>query len=100
MTHCTGDPLNSDYAKDKADERWGEIKHPTIDDLAVMIVEALEEAQQVDSSVTMRDFTLLKMDLDAAYTLLSIHPAHASKFAVELIGGLIIIFLCGVLWMG
>ena len=66
----------------------------------MMIVEALEEAQQVDSSVTMSDFTLLKMDLGAAYTLLSILPAHTSKFAVELIGGLIIIFLCGVLWMG
>jgi hypothetical protein len=100
LTHCTGDSLNSDFAKEKADERWGPIVHPTIMDLATMIVEAVDEEKQINPEVKMEDFILLKMDLEGAYTLLNIHPAHASKFAVQLIGGLVFIFLCGVFGWG
>jgi hypothetical protein len=100
LTHCTGDPLNSDYAKEKADEHWGAIVHPTIMDLATMIVEAVEEERETNPEVKMEDFVLLKMDLEAAYTLLNINAAHASKFAVQLIGGLVFIFLCGVFGWG
>jgi hypothetical protein len=100
LTHCTGDPLNSDYAKEKADDHWGVIVHPTIMDLATMIVEAVEDEKGTNPEIEMKDFILLKMDLEGAYTLLNIHPAHASKFAVQLIGGLVFIFLCGVFGWG
>jgi hypothetical protein len=76
------------------------IVHPVIGELAIMVDDTIEVAILSDPSLTMKDFTLLKMDLDAAYTLIDVHPAHASKFAVELIGGLVFIFLCGVFGWG
>jgi hypothetical protein len=66
-------------------------------ELVMMIMEALEEAQQTDPTVTMADFIIgASSNHRCTYALLNIHPAHDSKFAVELIGGLVFIFLCGV----
>jgi hypothetical protein len=97
---AAGRPVQDFYAKEKADERYGGIVHPVIGELAIMVDDPIEAAILSNPSLTMKDFTLLKMDLDAAYMLIDVHPAHASKFAVELIGGLVFIFLCGVFGWG
>jgi hypothetical protein len=71
-----------------------------IGELAIMVDHTIEAAILNDPSLSMKDFTLLKMDLDAAYALIDVHPAHASKFAVELIGCFVFIFLFGIFGWG
>jgi hypothetical protein len=61
LSHCNGDPLNSLYAKKKADERYGGIVHPVIGALAIMVDDTIEAAMMSDLSLTMKDFTLHKM---------------------------------------
>ena len=43
----------------------------------------------------MADVDLWKTDLRGAYTLMSFKESNCMKFAVELVGGVTIIFLCG-----
>ena len=43
----------------------------------------------------MADVDLWKTDLRGAYTLMSFQPSNCMKFAVELVGGVTTIFLCG-----
>ena len=100
MTNVKGTPVNSDFSKQSADEKWGEIQHPPIQGLANMILKALDKLRLQRPTAVLADLSLWKKDLNSAYTLLSVRPDCASKFGVPIIGALgvilILIFLCGV----
>jgi hypothetical protein len=83
--------LNTDYVARWAETRWGEIKNPTIVDIAIMIC----SFKATHPELTWEDLALFKMDLKGAYTLLSFRAASCKLMAVQLVGGLVVIFLCG-----
>ena len=93
-----GEPpyLNGKWAKEEAAEMYGEIVHPTIDDIACMILDFWDKAQIDHPGVLWSDLVMWKMDLKGAYTLLDVRPDEVGMFAQELTDGLIYFHLCGV----
>jgi hypothetical protein len=83
--------LNSDYVSQWASDYFGEISHPTIVDFVRMIWQFKSEHPEV----SWKEITLFKMDLKGAYNLISFKAKFCKLFAVELVGGLVIIFMCG-----
>jgi hypothetical protein len=72
-----GTPLNSPAAKEAGEKRWGKIKHPTIAQLTLMIMEMVRRLM-AEEGTTMEeafaDLLLWKTDLKAAFTLLNFNP--------------------------
>lgn len=83
--------LNSAAVSKWAQEYFGEIRHPTIIDFVLMIW----DFKQAHPEVTWDQVVLFKMDLKGAYNLLSFKARFCKLFSVELVGGLVVIFLCG-----
>ena len=96
MSYGEGPYLNGKWAKEAAVELYGEIQHPTIDEIACMIMEFWEQAQADHPGVLWSDMVMWKMDLKGAYTLLDVRPEEVGMFAQELTDGLIYFHLCGV----
>lgn len=75
-------------------ELWGNIVHPTLNDLAVMI----------NTQATLHGWEsiiLWKMDLQGAFSLLRINPIDVPKFAFELTDNLTLIHTAGMFgWTG
>lgn len=93
--------LNSDDAREAVRALWGEIAHPTIGDIVVMILNHYDHLRVTHPEVTWDLVALYKMDLRGAFNLLSFRKDAAQYFAAELVGGLVIIFLCGIFgWVG
>ena len=98
ITNCSaGKPsLNSPYTKERCDELWGEIEHPTVLDFARMVYDFW-----VSSGVDWEELVLWKVDLRGAYTLLSFKPEEVPLLGAEMRGGLLVFFLCGIFgWSG
>ena len=91
-----GSPLNSEEAKRAAEDIWEKIEHPTLVDIVKTIADFWEQTRKSDPAAKWSDLILWKMDLKGAYTLLSFHPDNLSLFGMNLVGNLIIFFLCGV----
>lgn len=101
LSNGDGTPLNSDYAKNEAEVRWGKINHPTIEDFILMIFELLERISEKDPSMNWDDLVIWTMDLAGAYTLLSFRPDNAHLMGMTLSDRRVFIFLCGVFgWTG
>jgi hypothetical protein len=96
LTYCEGHHLNGKWAKNLAAEEWGPIEHPTIDNVAEMILGFWEESLADQPQVRWDQLVMWKMDLKGAYTLMDVHPEDAGMFAQELVDGLIYFNLCGV----
>ena len=93
--------LNSDDAREAVRQLWGEIQHPTIGDLVVMILDYFDRQRALRPDLTWEHLVLYKMDLRGAFNLLSFRKDTAQYFATELVGGFVIIFLCGIFgWVG
>jgi hypothetical protein len=88
--------FNGKGAKNAAAELWGPIEHPTIEEIATMVLDYWEEVTAEESYVQWSDLVMWKMDLKGAYTLLNVHPDEVGVFAQELVDGLIYFHLCGV----
>ena len=71
--------LNSDRTKELADEVWGKIEHPTLQDLCRMVKECADR-----EGVGWDSLVLWKMDLRGAFHLLFIHPDSAQRLAFAL----------------
>ena len=83
--------LNSKEVADAAEEIWAAIELPTI-------VEVIEEILALKATAPHRPWTdvvVWKLDLKGAFTLLSFRADNSKYFAVELVGGLAMMFLCG-----
>jgi hypothetical protein len=97
LSYCEGPHfLNGKWAKDEAARIWGPIEHPTIDDIAVMILDFWDEMSRNDPGTVWSDLVMWKMDLKGAYTLMDVRPEEAGMFAQELVDDLIFFHLCGV----
>ena len=96
MSFCDGTPLNCDESKAIAEEWWGKIELPTIEDVVVMILEFYDSERQRDPFVKWEDLRLWKTDLRGAYQLMSLRPECAKYFGMEISKERVFIHLCGI----
>ena len=96
-----GTPLNTDDTAEAANLYYGQIRHPTIEDIAVMVQEFWVEAKKHNPSLRYADLRMWKMDLKGAYTLLSFRPEDVGLFAMLLTGDIVYFQLAGIFgWSG
>ena len=87
-------PLNTSAVKLAATQRWGQIHHPTVEEIAQMCLKA-EELYGRDNIV------LWKMDLSGAYTLLFIMDSCVRLLAFEMQNKLVFFYIAGIFgWTG
>jgi hypothetical protein len=84
--------LNGSEVKEAAEEIFGPITLPTIKGIMTMILEFKAKAPQRNWS----DVVIWKMDLKGAFTLLSFRPDQVKLLAMMMMGGLVLLFMCGV----
>ena len=96
MTYVDGTALNTEEATKEAEDYYGPIRHPTIDDIAVMILDSFTAFGASQPGKEWSDLRIWKMDLKGAYTLLSFRPEDVSLFGMEVTGDLIYLQLCGI----
>ena len=68
LSYIDGTPLNTDETAEAAMWHYGQILHPTIVDIAVMIHTFWTEAKKKDPSLRSTDLRIWKMDLKGAYS--------------------------------
>ena len=101
LSYVDGTPLNTDETAEAATEHYGQITHPTIDDIAIMIHTFWTEAKRRDPSRRWEDLRLWKMDLKGAYTLLSFRPEDVGLSGMLLTGDLVYLQIAGIFgWAG
>jgi hypothetical protein len=86
------DMLNGDQVKVAATEMFGAIQLPTIKGIMTMILKFKDKAPHRPWS----EVSVWKMDLKGAFTLLSFKPDQVKLLAMQIMGGLVLLFLCGV----
>jgi hypothetical protein len=84
----TGFALNHPEVKHWADEKWGSIKHPTIDNILRMILNAAD-------THGWPHITLWKLDLKGAFTLMFVDPSCTQLLAFPLTDDLTLIHHTG-----
>jgi hypothetical protein len=96
LNYVDGTPLNTDETAEAAMRHYGQILHPTIDDIAVMIHTFWTGAKKKDPSLRLTDLRIWMMDLKGAYTLLSFRPEDTCPF-----GMLVFLQIAGIFgWAG
>ena len=86
--------LNDKNVKEACDRQWGEIKHPTIAQIAQMVTGFITDEGTRRGSGP-RDWVLWKMDLRGAYNLIDFRVEDVRLMANEMTGGLVIYHMCG-----
>jgi hypothetical protein len=93
--------LNSLETKEQSDLLWGRIHHPSIDDVANMIMDYYDEAVKQDTNFSWNDLELFSKDLKGAFTLLFFDAEDVQHLAMEMTDEMVIIFICGIFgWTG
>ena len=87
--------LNGNEVRDKINEFYGIIEHPTIATIARVVLRALEKLQEARPNATLNDIDVYKCDLKGAFNLLWWRSKDAKLFSVELEGNVTMVFLCG-----
>lgn len=101
LSNVDGTKLNTDQTAEAATGYYGAIRHPTIDDIAVMIYDFWRAARQRDPTVRWADMRIWKMDFRGAYTLLSFRPEDVGLFAMLLSDDLVYLQIVGIFgWSG
>lgn len=101
LTFVDGTPLNTTATKEAASEYYGKIQHPTIEDIASMVVSFWEKTIRNNPSESWSNIQLWKMDLRGAYTLLSYRPENAGLFGMMLTNDLVYLQIAGIFgWSG
>ena len=96
MSFRDGMPLNCEESKEIAESWWGKIELPTIDEIVIMILDFYTTQLERNPQAKWEDVRLWKTDLRGAYQLMSLHPAFAKYFGMEISGGRVFIHLCGI----
>jgi hypothetical protein len=95
------EPLNSDHTKLESDELWGQIKHPTLKDICLLIDNFCIAEAKADSAFKDDDIVLIKLDLQQAFTLVDFEANGVKHLAMEMTDNKVIFFLCGLFgWSG
>lgn len=93
-TPLNGSAVDKDALRAAISLQWGEIKHPTVDQLVLMVL-TLADLHGWDNII------LWKKDLKRAFNLLNYNPDHCKLFAFPLIDAMVIIHLAGLFgWIG
>ena len=61
-----GPILNGDWAKDAAAEMYGEVHHPTIVDIVLMILDAWDKVKLTSPDAKLEDLYFYKVDVSGA----------------------------------
>jgi hypothetical protein len=75
------EPLNSDHTKLESDELWGQIKHPTLKDICLLIDNFCIAEAKADSAFKDEDIVLIKLDLQQAFTLVDFEANGVKHFS-------------------
>jgi hypothetical protein len=100
LTFVDGSPLNTPETADLASDFYGEIAHPTIEDICKMINLFWQNQRAKDSRSQWSDVLLWKMDLKGAYTLLSYRPEDVGLLGMMLTDGLVYFQTAGIFGWG
>ena len=96
LSHVEGTPLNSPATKTAAQDHYGQILHPTIEDIVGMVNEFHRDQLRLNPQLKWSDIKLWKMDLRGAYTLLSFSAEDTPLFAMELSDDLVYFQFVGI----
>jgi hypothetical protein len=101
LSNVDGTPLNTDQTAEAAVVYYGEIHHPTIENIAIMVYDFWAAAKLRDPSLRWEDVRIWKMDLKGACTLLSFMPEDVGLFAMLLTEDIVYFQLAGIFgWSG
>jgi hypothetical protein len=89
LSNVDGAKINTDATAAAAAAYYGDIKHPTIDDIAVMVCDFWRAAKERNPLARWADMRIWKMDLRGAYTLLSFRLEDVGLLAMLLSDDLI-----------
>ena len=93
-TPLNGTPDSKDALRRDIARVWGEIKHPTVVQLVLMVLTAADVHGWAE-------LVLWKKDLKGAFNLLNYNPDHCKLFAFPLSDGLTIVHMAGLFgWIG
>jgi hypothetical protein len=91
-----GCALNTDKVRDRVREHYGEIHHPTMNEIVNIVLDYIDEQQ-----CNIEDVVLFKADLSKAFTLLSFRPESVHLLACELTDDLVMVYHSGLFgWTG
>ena len=97
----SNEPLNSEYTKTASDELWGQIKHPTLKDICLLITDFSIFEQGSDSTFDTNDLVLCKLDLQQAFTLIELEANDIKHLGMEMSNDRVMFFLCSIFgWTG
>ena len=96
LTYVSGSPLNTPATTAASAAFYGDIRHPTIEDIVNMVLDFWLKAKAKDPTVQWTDLRLWKLDLRGAYQLISFRPEDAALFAMELTDDLVYIQFAGI----
>jgi hypothetical protein len=96
LSNIDGIKINDDDTAAAAIEYYGRIRHPTNEDIAVMIYYFWIDAKAKNPDLRWEDMRIWKMDLKGAYMLLSFRPENVGLFAMILTGDLVYLQIAGI----
>ena len=88
MSQGTQVPLNTEFVKEQAALRWGAINHPTLLQIAQMLLRAAVKSGK-------EDVVLWKTDIKEAFTLLRVRPEDCRLLGCEMFEGWVYVMLAG-----
>ena len=95
------EPLNSDHTKMASDEVWGQIRHPTLTDICLLITDFSIAEKSKDAEFDGTDLVILKLDLQQAFTLIEFESNDVKYLGMEMSNDRVMFFICGIFgWTG
>ena len=93
-TPLNGSLHDKDDLRETIRQQWGDIKHPTVNELVRMVLTSAD-------IYGWEHIVLWKKDLKGAFNLLNYNPEHCRYFAFPLINDVVVIHLAGLFgWIG
>jgi hypothetical protein len=101
LTFVDGTPLNTPETAAAAAAHYGDILHPTIEDIAAMVWQFWLKVLERNPHAKWTDLRIWKMDLRGAYTLICFGPDDAGLFGMLLTEDLVYLQIAGIFgWAG
>ena len=101
LSFVDGDPINTPETATAAATYYGEIVHPTIEDIANMVNFFWDQARRRNPFADWSKLRIWKMDLKGAYTLLSFRPDDVGLFGMLLTEEVVYLQVAGIFgWAG
>jgi hypothetical protein len=95
LSNVDGTKINTDETTAAATAHYGQIRYPTIDDIAVLIYDFWRAGKERDPSARWENMRIWTMDLRGACTLLFFRPEDVGLFAMLLSDDLVYLQMIG-----